>query len=311
MSGVRYFRKLAILVKPETVQGEDSQPTAANALILSNVTFTPLTGEKISRDLMLPYLGNQGVILAGIYGRIEGDLEIAGSGTAGTPPKFSNLLRIANFAETVTAATKVEYTIIEDGDETASIYFISDKVQHIFVGAKASLAPSFVTKNYPKARVNIVGMLGTITDIAVMPVVSRAGWGKPQHVSKANTVFSLHGWNAIAESLSLDLGNTLTPRFLIGDERVVVSNRSVTGTAVVEAKKLSEVNWFAKATGEKEGGALSIKHGTVAGNIVTITAPNVEIGEPTQGQTDGISNYSLPLDFVPVNGLDELKITFT
>ncbi|MGZ2403363.1 phage tail tube protein [Rhizobium ruizarguesonis] len=310
MSGVRFFRKLAILVKPEITQGEDAAPAAANAVILSNVTFTPITGDRISRDLLLPYLGNQGVILAGIYGRIEGDLEIAGSGVAGTAPKFSSLMRAASFAETVTAGTKVEYTIVEDGTETVSVYFVSDKVQHVFVGAKANFAPSFVTKNYPKARINIVGMLGTITDVGAMPVVSRAGWGTPVPVSKANTIFSLHGWNAVAESLSLDLGNTLTPRFLMGDERVVVSNRSATGTAVVEAKALSEVNWFDK-TQSKVGGALSIKHGTQAGNIVTITAPRVEIGEPTQGQTDGILNYSLPLDLVPVNGLDELKITFT
>ncbi|MET3611743.1 hypothetical protein ABID16_000048 [Rhizobium aquaticum] len=310
MSNSRFFRKLAILVKPEVTQGVDSVPVAANAVILSNVTFTPMTGDRVSRDRLLPYMGNQGVILAGIYGRIEGDLELAGSGTPGTPPKFASLLRAANFAETVTAATKVEYTIIEDGDETVSIYFISDKVQHVFVGAKASIAPSFVTKNYPKARVNIVGMLGSITDLGSMPAVSDTGWGTPVHVSKANTTVSLHGWNAVAESISLDLGNTLTPRFLIGDERVVVSNRSSTGTAVVEAKALSEVNWFDKSL-TKVGGALSIIHGTQAGNILTITAPKVQIGEPSQGQTDGILNYSLPLDLVPVNGRDELKLTFT
>lgn len=310
MTNSRYFRRLAMLLKLEATPGVDAVPLAADAVILSNVTFTPMTGDRISRDRLLPYMGNQGVILAGIYGRIEGDLELAGSGTPGTPPKFSSLLRAANFAETVTAGTKVEYTIVEDGAESATAYFISDKVQHIFVGAKANIAPSFVTKNYAKARVTIVGMLGTITDLGVMPAVSDTGWGTPVHVSKANTTVSLHGWNTVAESISLDLGNTLTPRFLIGDEKVLVSNRNATGTAVVEAKALSEINWFAKSL-SKEGGALSIVHGTQAGNILTITAPKVQIGEPSQGQTDGILNYSLPLDLVPVNGRDELKLAFT
>lgn len=306
----RFFRKLAILVKNETVQGEDAEPIAANAVIMSNVTFTPLTGDRVSRDLMLPYMGNQGVILAGIYGRLEGDVEIAGSGVAGTPPKYSPLLRAANFAETVTANTKVEYTIVEDEEETASVYFISDKVQHIFVGAKANFAPSFAPKGIPKWRVTVVGMLGEITDISAMPAVSKVGWAIPVPVSKANTQMSLHGWPSVAESLSIDLGNTLTPRFLIGDEKVLVSNRSATGTAVVEARALSDINWFEKAL-SREPGALSIAHGTQAGNIITITAPAVQIGEPTQGQTDGILNYSLPLDFTPVNGMDELKFVFT
>lgn len=306
---VRFFRKLAILSKIETTYGEDAEPAAADAIIMSNVTFTPMTGERVSRDLLLPYLGNQGVILAGIYGRLEGDIEVAGSGVAGTPPKYGSLLRAGNFAQTVTAGEKVEYTIVEEGTESASIYFISDKVQHIFVGAKVNFAPSYQPKNYPKWRVTIVGMLGTITDIALMPTINKAGWAKPVHVSKANTQMELHGWPSVAESLSLDVGNTLTPRFLIGDEKVLISNRSATGTAVVEARSLDTVNWFDKAL-TRESGALSITHGTIAGNIVEITAPAVEVGEPTQGQTDGILNYSLPLDLCPVNGMDELKITF-
>lgn len=306
---VRFFRKLAILSKIETTYGEDAEPAAADAIIMSNVTFTPMTGERVSRDLLLPYLGNQGVILAGIYGRLEGDIEVAGSGVAGTPPKYGSLLRAGNFAQTVTAGEKVKYTIVEEGTESASIYFISDKVQHIFVGAKVNFAPSYQPKNYPKWRVTIVGMLGTITDIALMPTINKAGWAKPVHVSKANTQMELHGWPSVAESLSLDVGNTLTPRFLIGDEKVLISNRSATGTAVVEARSLDTVNWFDKAL-TRESGALSITHGTIAGNIVEITAPAVEVGEPTQGQTDGILNYSLPLDLCPVNGMDELKITF-
>ncbi|SCX30510.1 hypothetical protein DSM25558_4976 [Agrobacterium sp. DSM 25558] len=305
----RFHRKLGILSKIETDPGEDAEPVAADAIIMSNVTFTPMTGERVSRDLMLPYMGNQGVVLAGIYGRIEGDIELTGSGVAGTPPKYSSLLRAANFAETVTAGTKVDYTIIEESGETVTIYFISDKVRHIFVGAKANFAPNYQPKNYPKWRTTIVGMLGTITDIAAMPVISKAGWAKPLHVSKANTQMLLHGWPSVAESLSLDVGNTLTPRFLIGDEKVLISNRSATGTAVVEARKLATTNWFNKAL-TRESGDLSITHGTVAGNIVEITAPAVEVGEPTQGQTDGITNYSLALDLCPVDGLDELKITF-
>ncbi len=305
----RFFRKLAALTKIETNYGEDAVPTAADAVIMSNVTFTPLAAERVSRDLMLPYLGNQGVVLVGIYGRLEADIELAGSGVAGTPPKYGSLLRAAGFAETITANTKVDYTIVEDATESASMRFIMDKVQHILVGAKANFAPSYQPKSYPKWRVTVVGMLGTITDIVTMPVVSKAGWATPIHVSKANTQMSLHGWPSVAESLSLDVGNTLTPRFLIGDEKVLISDRSSTGTAVVEARSLATVNWFDKAL-KRESGALSIVHGTVAGNIVEITAPAVQVGEPTQGQTDGILNYSLPLDLCPVTGRDELKITF-
>ena len=305
----RRWRKLAMLHKLEATYGVDAAPLAANAILGTNVTFTPLEGQDVSRDLLLPYMGNQGMVLAGTYARLEYDVEIAGSGTPGTPPKIGSLLRAAGMAETITAITKVDYSIVEDDIESGSHYFISDGVQHVLLGAQVNIAASYAPSAIPRIRISVLGLLGTITDVANMPVVTQAGWPTPVPVSKANTQMSLHGWNAIAESLSLDLGNTLTPRFLIGSENILISDRSSTGTAVVEGKSLAEINWFDRAM-KRTRGPLSIVHGTVPGNIVEITAPAVEIGRPTQGQTNGIANYSLPLALVPTLGMDEMKLTF-
>lgn len=304
---VRRWRKLAILHKLEATYGIDATPIAANALVGTNVTFTPMEGQEVARDLLLPYLGNQGVILAGIYGRLEFDIEIAGAGAAGTVPAYGSILRAAGMTETVTADTSVEYEFIDDDTESGSLYFIMDKVRHILLGGQANIAQTFTPLGIPRYRVTYVGLFGTITDVGAMPVVSMAAWQKPLTVSKANTTMSLHGWPSIAESLSLDFGNVLTPRFLIGDERILISDRSATGTAVVEGKSLATINWFERAL-DRTRGALSIVHGKTAGNIVEVTAPAVEIGRVTQGQTNNILNYSLPLSLCPVSGLDELKI---
>lgn len=306
---VRKHRKLAMLHKVETAYGEDATPAAMDALLAANVTITPIEGQEVSRDLLLPYMGNQGVVLAGIYARVEFDLEIAGSGTAGTPPKIGSILRVAGMSETITAGQDVTYEIVEDAVESGSLYFISDKVRHVLLGGQANIAPSFAPSAIPRFRVTYLGLLGTISDVATMPAVTSAGWTTPATVSKANTTMSLHGWPSVAESLSIDLGNTLTPRFLIGDEKILISNRGATGTAVVEGRALSEVDWFDRAL-KRTRGALTFTHGKTAGNIVEITAPAVEIGRPTQGQTDGIVNYSLPLSFCPVAGMDELKLVF-
>lgn len=304
---VRRWPRLAMLHKIETTYGEDAEPAAANAIIGSNVTFTPMEGQEVSRDLLLPYMGHQGVVLAAIYARVEFDIEIAGAGVVGNAPKWGSIARVAGMSETLVAGTSATYQIVEDAVESGSLYFIHDKVQHVLLGGQANIAPSWSPSAIPKFRVTYMGLLGTITDVGAMPAVSQAGWVTPVPVSKANTQMDLHGWSAIAESLSLDLGNTLTPRFLIGDEKVMISDRSSTGTAVVEAKALSEIDWFAKAM-SRERGALTITHGTAAGNIVEVSAPAVEIGRPTQGQTNNIMNYSLPLSLIPVAGRDEFKI---
>jgi Phage tail tube protein len=303
----RYHRKMAILHKIETIYGTDAGPAAADALIASNVTFTPMEGEEVSRDLMLPYLGNQGVKLAGIYARIEFDIEAAGAGAAGDIPKYGSVLRICGMSETISAATSVTYAIVEDDVEAGSLYFVSDKVQHVMLGCRGNVSVSFTPKGIPKFRFTVLGLLGTITDIGAMPAVSKTGWTDPLIVSKAATVMSLHGWTATAESLSIDLGNKVEPRFLIGEENMLIADRGVTGTAVVTAKSLATINWFDIAQSRARG-ALSLVHGVAAGNIVEVASPTVEIGRPTQGETQGISNYSLPLSLCSDVGLDELEL---
>lgn len=305
---IRRWRKLAILHKIEATYGTDATPAAADALIGSNVSFTPMEGEEVNRDLVMPYLGNQGVILAGLYGRLEFDIEIAGAGAAGDVPAYGSLLRVCGLAETVTAETSVEYSIIEDAQESGTLYFISEKVQHVLLGGRATVTFTCTPKGIPKFRFTYQGLLGTITDIGAMPAIDQSAWIKPLVVSKANTTMSLHGWAAVAESLTVDLGNTLTPRFLIGDELIAITDRQSSGTAVVEAKSLATINWFDIAQSRARD-ALSLVHGTAAGNTVELAAPKVEIGRPTQGQTDGIVNYSLPLMLCPDEGLDDLVLT--
>lgn len=303
---IRRWSKLAFLHKIEAVYGTDVGPAVADAIVASNITFTPLQAQEEMRDLLLPYLGNQGAILTEEHGQIEFDVEIAGAGAAGDVPKYGSLLRVCGLAETVTADTDVTYSIIEDGVESGTIYFNVDGVQHIFVGARANLQPNFTSSKIPKFRFRLTGLLGTVTDVA-LPTVTKAGWTTPVAVSKANTTLSLHGWSAIAQSLSLDLGNTLTPRFLIGEESVRITDRKSTGTTVVDAKSMATINWFDIAR-TRTRGALALQHGTEDGNIVEISAPAVEIGPPGQSQDNNIVNYSLPLKLCPVNGLDDLTI---
>lgn len=302
----RIFRKLAILNKIETVYGTNSAPAALNAIIGKNVQFTPLEAEEVSRDLLLPYMGNQGVILTGKHAKLEFDIEFAGSGVAGTAPKWASLMRACGFAETLLATTSATYSLVEDNQSSTTVFFEIDGVRHIMLGCRGTLSLNVAPKAIPSFRIVLTGLLGTITDQA-LTAVTMTGWSVPLEASSANTTMMLYGTAAVAESLSIDLGNTVTPRFLIGSESVMISDRKVTGQAVVEATNLATTNWFQRALARTRG-ALQVVHGTAAGNIVEITAPAIEVGKITQGQTDGILNYSLPLSLCPVAGRDELVI---
>lgn len=304
----RFYRKLAVLAKIETVEGTDAVPTGlANAIQMNNVTITPLAGDQVSRDLLLPYLGQQGVILTGTYATISGQVEIAGAGAAGDVPGYGPLLRMCALAETITPDTDVQYDPISGAFEAGTLYFNHDGVRHILLGAKGNVSANLTPKQIPHFTFTLTGLLGTISD-AALPSVDYTAFQVPLPVNKANTTLSLHGTAAVAESVAIDLGNQVETRFLIGAESVQVVDRNPSGTCVVEARLLATTNWFARAQARTRG-ALAAQHGTVAGNIVMFDAPAVEIGRPTEGQTQKIINYSLPLMLCTDAGDDEFKIT--
>ncbi|RUW41523.1 hypothetical protein EOA37_09690 [Mesorhizobium sp. M2A.F.Ca.ET.015.02.1.1] len=304
----RFYRKLAVLAKIENTYGVNPTPTGlANAIQMTNATITPLAGDQVSRDLMLPYLGQQGVILVGTYAQLQGEVEIAGAGTPGDVPAYGVLLRGCGLAETVTADTDVQYDPVSTGFESVTLYFNHDGVNHILLGARGSVSVNLVPKQIPRYTFSFSGMLGTIADVA-LPATDYSAFQVPVPISKANTTMSLHGWSSIAESLAIDLANQIEPRFLIGDENIQLVDRNPSGTAVIEARSLATLDVFSRAQARTRG-ALVLTHGTVGGNIVQFDAPAVELGRPTEGQTQKIINYSVPLMLCTDSGDDELKIT--
>jgi len=304
----RLYRKLATLAKIETTYGVSSAPTgAANAMLMTDVSITPIAGEEVSRDLYRPFLGHQGVMLVGNHVTVEGSVEAAGAGVAGTAPGYGVLLRACGLSETIAAGVKVDYQPVSTGFESATLFWNLDGVNHVLLGARGNVSMSLTPKQIPKYRFTFSGLLGPITDTA-LPAQTLTAFKAPVPVSKAATTLSIHGYSAPGESLTIDLGNQVEPRMLIGSESIEIVDRRATGTAVIEAAELAAVDWFDRALNRTRG-ALSAVHGTAAGNIIEVSAAAVEIGRPSYGQTQQVTNVSLPLMFASVSTDDDLKIT--
>lgn len=290
----RYFRNRAILAKLETVYGQDATPTgAANAMQMTNVVFNPSVGQEERRDLVLPYMGHQGVILTGTYATLAGEVEIAGSGDPGTAPAYGPLLRACGMAEVIDAGVDVQYSPVSSLHEAASIYFNADGVRHIMLGCRGTFTMQLTPLRIPRFAFTFSGLLGVIAD-AALPTVNVSDFVKPLTVNKANTTFSLHGLAGACEGVTMDLANQIEPRFLIGHESIQQVDREMTGSAIMEAVALSTKNWFEISHSETTG-LLAAQHGTVAGNIVGFDAGAVQIGRITYGETQKIINNTLPL----------------
>lgn len=307
-STARFVRNMAALAKIEADYGTDVVPTgAANAMQFNDVTVNPMAGGEVSRDLLLPYMGHHGVILTGTHGTLQGSVELAGAGAAGDVPAYGVLLRMCGMAEVITSLTDVQYNPVSSAFEAGTIYYNLDGTRHILLGARGTFTLALTPSQIPRLVFNFTGLSGTIAD-AALPTIDLTAFIDPVPVNKANTTMSLFGWSAIAESISIDLAATVEPRMLIGEESIKITDRRATGTAVVQATTLAVKNWFSIAS-EHTKGALAVQHGTVAGNIVDIDAEGVQVGRVTQGATQGIANYSLPLMLTPVAGNDEFLLT--
>lgn len=306
----RYWRKLALLAKTEVTYGTDPTPTgAANAMLAIDATLTPIEAQEISRDLLTPWLGHQGVILTGQHASLEFSVECAGSGVAGTPPAYGPLLKACGMSETTVAVTSVTYEPVSASFDAVTMYFNRDGVRNILLGCRGTVTIEMTPQQIPRWRFRFLGLLGTISDSA-LPSVDYDGFVKPVEVSKANTVMSLHGLALIAERFSFDLGNQVEPRLLVGYEGIEIVDRQTTGSVVVEAVSLATKNWISIARAGTKG-ALSAAHGTVAGNIMTLTGPAVQLGRPSEGNTQKIVNNTLSLMLTPDEGNDEFAIAFT
>jgi hypothetical protein len=179
-------RKRVILVKLESTYGTDSTPAAGDAVLCSGLDITPLEGSSVERDFIRPYFGSSGAIRVENFVSMTFDTEIAGSGTAATPPEWGTLLKAANFSETITAAAITGTG--QAGGSTTSIKLASDAsaVDDFYTGMTVSITSG--TGNGQAGE--IIGYVGS-TKIATVAVAwAEAPDATSQYSIGANVIYT-------------------------------------------------------------------------------------------------------------------------
>ncbi len=302
------MRKLAIVAKTETTYGTDAVPTgAANAMLVRNARINPLTVESESRDLARPYLGASDTVVGAFYGTIEYEVEAAGSGTAGTAPKYAPLMLACGFAQAISAGVKVTFTPVSTAFSSLTQYCYIDGVLHSFTGARGSVAFRGNNRSPAMWVFKFTGLFKPVTD-AALPTVDYTGFQKPLAVNTANTpTFAIHSVAGVLRNISLDMANTVSYRNLVNSEAVQLVDRKPGGSIEMEATLMATKNWF-NTVRDGTTGAMQIIHGTVAGNIIEINAPAVQLTEPQYGEFEGVAMLQTGLVLRPNAGNDEVEI---
>lgn len=303
-------RKRIVLAKIETVYGTDAAPLGANAILVRNLNMNPLQGTLVQRDLIRPYFGNSDVLVAETQVQIDFEVELAGSGTAGTAPAWAALIKACGFSETITPGTSVVYAPISSALPSVTLYFNVDGVLHKITGARGTFDLTMTVKQIPVLKFTFTGIYNAPSDTA-QPTPDYSGFQIPKLINTVNTpVFSLLGYSGHAESVAIKLTGDVQYRTLIGLQEVDLVDRKPSGTIVIEAPTITAKDFFTAAVSTTTG-ALSVTHGTVAGNIIALAAPRVSIGNPAYQDSQGVQMLSLPVVISPSTGNDELTLTLT
>jgi hypothetical protein len=305
-------RKRLLLAKIETVVGTDSVPTGTDALLVSNLEIQPLQLELIDRELVRGNLGNSEKLVGQRLVGISFDVEIAGSGTAGTAPKWGALMQACGFSETIVAVTSVTYAPVSSAFKSATLYYFADGVRHTITGCRGTWSMSMEVGAIPKISYEFTGIFNAPTDTA-NPTGTFTNQANPLVVNSANTTpLQVHGYAACLSAFSLDLANETPFRQLAGcTQEVMITDRKPEGEVMIEAPTLAAKNYFTVASGQTLG-QFSFTHGTTAGNICTFTAPTCNLGSPEYDDSDGIIMLKLPFMPVPSGaGNNELTLALT
>lgn len=301
-------RKSVIVAKKETVYGTDATPDGTNAILTHGLSITPLDGDTVSRERDRPTFGADEEEQSSAFQVAEFDVEWQSSGTAGAAPAYADLLLACQRDETVNAGIDVQYTHNSENTDSVTIKAYLDGQLHTLVGALGDVELRVSSQALPYLHFRFVGLW---VDPASAAAPSPTGWAnfvKPLPVNNTYTSqLTLWGQALTLKSFTYTQGNDVQHFDNPGEDLVEIVDRKGGGRLSALAVALSTKNFFKDAK-ENTTGALSLTHGTVAGQICEHTAPNVGLSKPAYGDDSGRMTIESQLVFSPTTANDDESV---
>ncbi|MBU0749151.1 MAG: hypothetical protein KKG67_20405 [Gammaproteobacteria bacterium] len=304
---------MCLLAKAQTVLGTPVVPTPGdNAILCRNANPALIKGKFIDRNLIRGARGNYGAMFAGTHRTIDFEVEAAGSGAAGTPPKYGVLLQGCDMSETITPTTSVVYQPTHGAAKPITLYGYLDGVLFRLSDAKGTWQLTTNAEEIPVFKFNYIGKYHPLEDAAFPTGLDFDDFMDPQTVGFDNTpTFNVHGVPGVMQQFSLDLANQLVWRDLVGFAGVRIPDRKPKCTVVMEMTDVATKNW-GEVVRTSQKGAIELVHGLGAGRVLTVDMPRTgPDAEPTISDLDRVAMFNGSFSVEPSAGNDEVTLTFT
>ena len=308
------FDKKVILLKQESTEGTDAAPAVgADALRVLNYQPQFMDADQKVRNIEKAYFGADPVAMANFKRGASFDMEMHGGGAAGTAPQWMKFARFAGFAAPVLVADTSATMSPTSTVPSASHWAYIDDLLLKTVGARGNIGYTVEDDEFPIFSCSLLGRPPVnLAEEAVPGSPTISGVVDPVIASSEATTFTLDGYAVGLRRMTMNANVDLQFRSLIGpQDKVLYRERNWNGQIVIELPNLSAKNYFEKVRpGTKM--VSELVHGTVAGNIVTIDHPALQVsGNVELSEEQGVLMATLPVTALPVSGNDEVVFTAT
>lgn len=279
------------------------------AIETEGLTIKPLAGSNVDRNLDNGKSGNSAKLRTGEHVTFSCNVEMAGSGTAGTAPTYAPLFLTSGFKETLVADTSVTYARIEDGTEQdATIYYYIAGTLHKILGVQTNLSASVAINGAGKFSFEGQGIYGGIVSGA-LPAADFSSFLKPVVASAVHTSISCGGQTFDMNSFEFSENNEIDHDQGSLKNEMVITDWKPSGKMVVKAEDHTDYDPFAIVLAETFA-ALSMSQGSTAGNIVTFTHDKVQLID-VEYSGDKTLYHDLPFELNNSGTSTSMTIAFT
>lgn len=305
-------KRHVLLAKAETVYSTDAAPTGVDdAVLVSNLSFSPAGQKMHARNVVTPTLGQLKQIYGGALIQFSFDVEVKGSGAAGTAPEYGPLLQSCGMSETVVASTSVTYAPASSAIKSATIWFYQDGKLHKATGCRGTFNFTAPVGGPAIIKFTMTGHFVSETDVAL----TAPTYDATVPVPVISAAFTIGAYAAIITQLAFDMGNTVaTPgdvNAADGYGQIQIIDRDVNGSFNPEDTLIATKDFRAAWRAGTELALATGVIGGVAGNRWQLTMPQVCYRDVTPGERDGLSVLDIKFGAAKSAGNDELTLAFT
>jgi hypothetical protein len=243
---------------------------------------------------------------------MEFDVELKGSGTAGTAPALGDLLQACGFSETVVAETSVTYLPDSSGVPSITMGMYADGIHYQMWGARGDVSLKLDAGKPAILHFVFTGADFSVTDVAMLS--AGVSYETTLPIAFQTATLTIDSYAALLGSINISMGNEVALRqdanASSGHKSAVITKRRPSMSIDPEEVLVATYDFFGKWRSGNLGALTMALTGT-AGNICTITAPKVQYTNINPTNKSGIKSLGIDCWLGRNAGDDEISIAFT